>query len=227
MSCTCCWVPGSLREQSEAAGGGDHTFTQGWRHRHYWQGPLSSTECHGKSFKASYNPWPPIIQVKDCKGAEKREAEVFNCLDASLRNIEYSFIKQIPVWGTSFIDSLGAQAQWVHVTFQQSFSVKFPQKFALIFPLSVPWPSSGKRGGVWNRSAAPVSCSLIWNQSLWLTPGTAALGEIPEEKGRVSSRDAPWLQERRGEGIFPYPMFCHCSLPWLMSYPILGTPRSG
>lgn len=95
MSCTCCQAPGSLKEQSE--GGADHAFTQGLEAQTLLAEASENTECHGKSFKTRYSPWPPIIQVKDCNGLERREAEVFNCSDASLRNTEYSFIKQIPV----------------------------------------------------------------------------------------------------------------------------------
>lgn len=94
MSCPCCQAqaPSESRVRLQVV-----VTLGGWRHRHYWQRPLSNTECHGKSFKTRYNPWPPIIQVKDCNSVEKREAEVFNCSDGSLRNIEYSFIEQIRV----------------------------------------------------------------------------------------------------------------------------------
>lgn len=164
----------------------------GWRHRHYWQRPLSNNECHGKSFKTRYNPWPPIIQVKDYNSEEKREAEVFNCSDGSSRIIEYSFIKQVPVGGNGLIDSLGAQ--WVHVTFQQSFSLRNLLKvFHYLFPYLA--QERGKEYGTGLQLAALWSGIRACD---WLL-GTTALGKIPEEKGRVSSMGAPWLQERRGK----------------------------
>lgn len=57
---------------------------QGEGRRHDGQRPLSNTEWYGKSLKTRCIPWLPIIQLKYYNGAEKREAEVFNCSDASL-----------------------------------------------------------------------------------------------------------------------------------------------
>lgn len=39
-----------------------------------------------------------------------------------------------------------------------------------VFHYLFPYLVQERVKGVWNRSAAPVSCSLTWNWSLWLTP---------------------------------------------------------